>query len=342
MATIKDVSRVSGISIGTVSRYLNGHRVKKKNEKKIQDAIRQLDYKVNQMARGLKTNKTYTIGVLVPSITDIFSNQVIEGMEEILDHENYSLIVCNARYALKTEKEKLQFLKEKRVDGIVMMPVSDEHEHVKEIVEEGIPLILIDRLLNGVKCDAVVCDNVNGSYKAMEELIAFGHRRIGIIAGPTNVYTARERLKGYKRALTDYDILIDDNLIEYAEYRKGSGMDAYEKLLHMENRPTAIFATNYETTMTGVKYFTENGISIGEDISFFGYDNSDVFQMLTPTIATVVQPMGEIGEKAARLLLKRIENDFSLFPEVSRLKTKLLPGTSIKNLTESVKTKSFI
>ena len=333
MPTIKDVSRLSGISIGTVSRYLNGYKVKKDNEKKIQEAIEQLDYKVNQMARGLKTNKTFTVGVLVPSITDIFSNQVIEGMEEILDQENYSLIVCNARNSLKTEKEKLCFLKEKRVDGIVMMPVSDEHEHVKEILEEGIPLILIDRLLDGVKCDAVVCDNVNGSYKAIEELIAFGHRRIGIIAGPTNVYTARERLNGYIRALSDYGITIDDSLIEYAEYRKGSGIEAYERLMNMENRPTAIFATNYETTMTGIKYFMENGIAIGEEISLFGYDNSDVFQMLTPSIATVVQPMGEIGEKAAHLLLKRIESDYSLFPVVSRLKTKVLSGTSVKNLS---------
>jgi LacI family transcriptional regulator len=330
--TIKDVSRLSGISIGTVSRYLNGYKVKIDNQEKIQAAIKQLDYKVNQMARGLKTNKTYTIGVLVPSITDVFSNQVIEGMEEILDQKNYSLIVCNARYSLKTEKEKLRFLSDKRVDGIIMMPVSDQNEHVKEILAEGIPLILIDRLLDDVKCDAVVCDNVNGSYKAIEELITFGHRRIGIIAGPSNVYTARERLNGYIRALSDYGILIDDSLIVHAEYRKGSGYEAYEQLVNMKNKPTAIFATNYEITMTGMKYFMENGMVIGEEMSLFGYDNSEIFQMFTPSIATVLQPMGEIGEKAAHLLLKRIENDYTLFPVVSRLKTKIVSGTSIKRL----------
>lgn len=332
MATIKDVSKLSGISIGTVSRYLNGHQVKKANEEKIKEAIMQLDYKVNQMARGLKTNKTYTVGVLVPSITDVFANQVIEGMEDILDHENYSLIVCNSRQSLKTEKEKLHFLKEKRVDGIIMMPVSDEHEHVKEIMDEGMPLILIDRLLNGVECDAVVCDNVNGSYQAMEEIIRNGHRKIGIIAGPTNVYTARERLNGYIRALRDYQIPIDDRLIVYGEYKKGGGLEALKDLLSLDEKPSVIFATNYETTMTVVKYFMEHGIEIGEDISLFGYDNSEVFQMLTPRISTVVQPMNEIGENAAHLLLKRIENDYSFFPVVSRLKTKLLTGTSVKKL----------
>ena len=332
MSTIKDVSRISGISIGTVSRYLNGHKVKQENQLKIEKAIEELGYKVNMMARGLKTNKTLTIGVLVPSVTDIFSNQVVEGMEEILDSENYGLIVCSSRNSLATEKEKILFLKEKRVDGIIMMPVSDESEHVQELLKEEIPVILIDRLLDGVECDAVVCDNVNGSYKAIEQLIRFGHRRIGVIAGPTNVFTARERLNGYVRALSDYQIPIDASLIVHAEYAKGGGYEGYHQLFNMSDMPTAIFATNYETTMTGVKYMTEKGIKIGDDISLFGYDNTDVFQMLTPSIATVVQPMNEIGEHAAKLLLKRIGNDYNFYPIVHRLKTKILSGTSVKKL----------
>ena len=326
------MSRISGISIGTVSRYLNGHKVKQENQLKIEKAIEELGYKVNMMARGLKTNKTLTIGVLVPSVTDIFSNQVVEGMEEILDSENYGLIVCSSRNSLATEKEKILFLKEKRVDGIIMMPVSDESEHVQELLKEEIPVILIDRLLDGVECDAVVCDNVNGSYKAIEQLIRFGHRRIGVIAGPTNVFTARERLNGYVRALSDYQIPIDASLIVHAEYAKGGGYEGYHQLFNMSDMPTAIFATNYETTMTGVKYMMEKGIKIGDDISLFGYDNTDVFQMLTPSIATVVQPMNEIGEHAAKLLLKRIGNDYNFYPIVHRLKTKILSGTSVKKL----------
>lgn len=332
MTTIKDVSRVSGISTGTVSRYLNGHQVKKENQLKIEKAIEELGYKVNLMAKGLKMNKTFTIGVVIPSVTDIFSNQVIEGMEEILDNENYSLIICSSRNSLETEKEKISFLKDKRVDGIIMMPVSDESEHVQTLLKEDIPFILIDRLLSGVECDAVICDNVNGSYRAIEELIRFGHRRIGIIAGPTNVYTARERLNGYIRALTDYHIPIDDSLIVYASYEKGGGYDGFEKLLNLSEKPTAIFASNYETTMTGLKLMMEKEIKIGEDISLFGYDNTEVFQMLSPTIASVVQPMNEIGEHAVKLLLQRIENDYNLYPIVHRLKTKILSGNSIKKL----------
>lgn len=332
MATIKDVSRLAGISIGTVSRYLNGHKVKKENEEKIKAAIMQLGFKVNIMARGLKTNKTYTIGVVVPSITDIFSNQVIEGMEEILDEQNYSIIVCSSRHNLQTEKEKLSFLMDKRVDGVVIMPVSDEGAHIKQLMDSGIPVILIDRLLDGIDCDAVICDNVNGSYRAVEHLINLGHRRIGIVAGPTNVFTARERLNGYIRTLNDYNIQIDESLIVYAEYKKGSGYEAYDKLLNLEDRPTAIFATNYETTITGMKYLVDKGLKIGEDISLFGYDYTELFQMLSPSITSVIQPMREIGENAAQLLLKRIESDYILFPMVNRLKTDIVLGTSVKKL----------
>ncbi|MBS4537858.1 LacI family DNA-binding transcriptional regulator [Clostridium sp. D2Q-11] len=332
MSTIKDVAQVSGISVGTISRYLNGYNVKPENQEKIEKAIEELNYRVNPIARGLKTNKSFTIGIIVPSITDVFANQVIEGVEDILERENYSIIICSSRNRLKTEKEKLSFLKEKRVDGIVMMPVSDESKHVNEFIEEDIPLILIDRLLEEVKCDGVVCDNVNGSYHAMEELIRYGHRRIGIIAGPENVYTARERLNGYKRSLNDYQISIDEELIQYAKYEKNGGLEGYENLMNLSNPPTAIFATNYETTMTGIKYFMERGIKIGEDISFFGYDNTDIFQMLTPSISTVVQPMNEIGEEAAKLLLSRIEGNFTIHPIIQRLKTRLLLGSSVKKI----------
>ncbi|WP_339061135.1 LacI family DNA-binding transcriptional regulator [Tepidibacillus marianensis] len=334
MATIKDVSNLAGISIGTVSRYLNGYKVKKENETKIKEAINQLDFKVNLMARGLKTNKTYTIGVLVPSITDIFSNQVIEGMEEVLDEQNYSIIVCSSRYSLKTEKEKIAFLKDKRVDGVIIMPVSDEGEHIRELLDENIPVILIDRLLDGVECDAVICDNVNGSYRAVEQLISLGHRRIGIVAGPSNVFTARERLNGYIRALSDYNIPIDESLITYSEYKKGSGVESFNKLINLEERPTAIFATNYETTITGMRYLIEKGIKIGDEISLFGYDNTEVFQMLSPSITSVVQPMREIGDNAAKLILKRIENEERLYPVINRLKTKIIVGNSVKKIIE--------
>ena len=332
MATIKDVSKLSGLSVGTVSRYLNGNNLKKENQLKIEKAIEELGFQVNYMARGLKTNQTFTIGVVVPSIMDVFSNHVIEGIDEALDEMNYSLITCSSRNRVKVEKDKLQILKQKRVDGIILMPVSNESEHIKEIVDSKIPFILIDRLLDGIECDAVVSDNINGAYRAVEHLINKGHRRIGIISGPTNIFTARERFNGYIRALNDYKISIDESLITYGKYERNGGLDAIKKLLTMTDKPTAIFATNYETTLTSVKYMVENGVKIGKDISFYGFDHSDAFQLIIPPISTVVQPTAEIGEQATKLLHKRISGEYDFFPTIKRLKTRSIEGESIKSL----------
>jgi LacI family transcriptional regulator len=332
MPTIKDVARVSGLSVGTVSRYLNGSKLKKENMEKIEKAIRDLGYKVNPMARALKTNQTYTIGALVPSMTDVFSNQVIEGIDSTLARMDYSLIISSSRNSVDIEKKKLEFLKEKRVDGIILMPVSNEGSHVAEIIKEGMPLVLIDRLLEGVDCDAVVSDNINGAYRAVEYLINKGHRRIGIISGPSNIFTARERFNGYVRALNDYKIPLDESLIVYGKYEKGGGLEGIKKLLSMEDGPTAVFATNYETTVTSVKYMLENGIKIGEDVSFYGFDNSDIFRLLKPSITTVTQPMHEIGKEAMEILDKRITGNYDFYPLIKRLKTKPVEGNSVKSL----------
>lgn len=284
------------------------------------------------MARGLKTNQTFTIGVVVPSMMDVISNTIVEGIDEALDQMNYSLIISSSRNNLKVEKAKLRMLRGKRVDGIILMPVSNEVEHIKEILDNHIPFILIDRLLKGIECDAVISDNFEGSYSAVEYLIKSGHERIGIISGPKDIFTANERFKGYVNALNDNNIPIDKSLIIYDKYEKGGGLNAIKKLLSMENRPTAIFATNYETTLTSVKYMIENKIRIGKDISFYGFDHSDAFQLIVPPIYTVIQPMEKIGGQATKLLHKRITGDYESFPAVKRLKTDSIKGESIKYL----------
>lgn len=335
MPTIKDVAKLANVSIGTVSRYLNGYNVKEENKKKIELAIKELDFKFNPMAKGLRTNKTFSVGVLIPSITDIFCTQVIEGMQETFDKYNYSIIICDTRNKLENEIEKVKFLMAKRVDGIIIMPVSNNGEHIKLIQNSGMPVVLIDRLIENLSCDTIVCDNVNDAYEAVENIIRRGHRKIGIIAGPQNIYTAKERLEGYRRALNDYNIEINESFIVYSEYKKGAGYEAYEKLLNLKDRPTAIFATNYETTLTGIIFFKNMGISIGEDISFFGYDQTELFQMLTPPLSVVVQPMNEIGKDAAELLVKRMNGDMSFFPLIKRLKTSIVVADSIKNLIDT-------
>ncbi|SHF28027.1 transcriptional regulator, LacI family [Seinonella peptonophila] len=307
-------------------------KIKEKNRIKIEQAIAELDFKFNPMARGLRTNKTYSIGVLIPRISDVFCTQVIEGIEEVLDPLNYSIVVCSSSDSLKQQAEKLSYLKNKLVDGIIVMPVNSLELDVKNDTESEIPIVLVDRLVNGSELDAVVCDNVNGSYSAIEMIIKKGHRKIGIVSGPEDISTAKERLTGYLRALNDYNIEINPEYIVYSPYTKDGGIDAFTQLITLKDRPTAIFTTNYPTTVNSMKCMMEKGLKIGEDISLCGYDQTDLFQLFDPALSVVVQPSKEIGQQAAKILLKRMNGNTEMLPLIQRLKTHLITTDSVKTI----------
>lgn len=332
MPTIKDVARIASVSIGTVSRYINGHNIKEENRRKIEAAIKELDFKLNPMARSLRTNKTHAIGVVIPRITDIFCTQVIEGIEEVLNAHNYSILICSSNDDLQQQTEKILYLKNKMVDGIVLMPVTSTELPLDDIATSEVPIVLIDRLVKHCEMDAVVCDNVNGAYSAVEMIINKGHRKIGIISGPEEIFTAQERLKGYKRALADYNIELNEDYIVFAEYKQDGGIEAFQQLIALEDPPTAIFTTNYPITVNSMKVMMEKGLKMGEDISLCGYDQTELFQMFRPPISVVVQPTHQIGSNAAQLLLRRIDGDYSGFPQIQRLKTQIITTDSVKLL----------
>lgn len=331
-ATIKDVAKYAGVSIATVSKYLNGGNVREENRKRLEEAIRALDFKVNDMARALKTNRTMTVGVLIPSLENVFFTSIVSNIENVLIQNRYSTIVCDYREDPKLEKEKLEFLVDKMVDGIIMVPNNGNVEAIQEVVNKGIPMVLIDQFLKNVQCDVVLADNLNASYDAVEQLIIRGHRRIGIICGPEGLYTTKERLKGYIRVHEDYAVDIDENLILHGNYDVESG---YRLLLHfieMENPPSAVFVTNYEMTLGAIMAINERDIKIPDQLSIIGFDNIQLAKIVKPSLSIVVQPIEQIGETAARLLLKRLNGDNEDKPSVHRLKTEILIKDSVKSI----------
>jgi len=332
IATIKDVAKYAGLSIATVSKYLNGGKVREENKKRLEEAIRVLDFKVNDMARALKTNRTMTVGVLIPSLENIFFTSIISNVENILIQNRYSTIVCDYREDLRLEKEKLNFLVNKMVDGIIMVPHGGNIEAIQEVIEKGIPVVFIDRFMKDVQCDVVLADNLNASYDAVEQLIIRGHRRIGIICGPDNIYTTQERLKGYIRVHEDYAIDIDDNLILFGNYDIESGYRLLIRFAEMENPPTAVFVTNYEMTLGAIMAINERDIRIPDQLSIIGFDNIQLAKVVKPSLSIVVQPMEQIGETAAQLLLKRLRGDNEGKPSIHRLKTEILIKDSVKNV----------
>ena len=332
-ATIKDVAKLAGVSVATVSKHINGIIVKERNRIRIEDAVRTLDFKVNIIARGLKTNKTMTVGVLIPSLENIFATSIISHVEHILLQHGYSTIVCDYNHDADLENSKFDFLMGKSVDGIILMPLGISEERIKKALGIGTPIVLIDRPIQGIECDVVLADNVNASYNAVEQLIARGHKRIGIICGPQNIYTARERLEGYLRIHDDYHMPVSDNYIRYGDYEMQSGYGLMKELMDMESPPTAVYITNYEMTLGAVMAINERNIKIPEELSVIGFDNLQLAGVVKPNLWIVMQPIRQIAELAAGTILRRLKGEKNNFPSMIRLKTDLVPGQSIRDIS---------
>ncbi|NLK74925.1 MAG: LacI family transcriptional regulator [Clostridiales bacterium] len=329
---MKDIAKYTGLSIATISKYINGGNVLEKNKILIDEAIKELNYQVNTMARGLKTNKSNTIGILIPKLEKIFCTSIVSNIEDILLQHGYSTMICDYKEDFPLEEEKLKFLVSKMVDGLIIMPHGKDGAIIQEAIDKGIKVVLIDRALDGVDCDVVLVDNMNSSYGAVEEFITKGHKRIGIINGPREVFTAKERLEGYYRVHRDYSIKVDEDLIKHGDFEIDSGYKLLIELIKMEEPPTAVYITNYEMTLGAIMAINEYNVNIPNQLSIIGYDNLQLARIIKPPLSIVVQPMKAIGETAANLLLKRLQGDMTNFPIRYRLKTELLIKDSVRKI----------
>lgn len=328
-ATIKMVAERAGVSVATVSKYINGGNVYEENRERIQKAIEELDYKINEVARSLKTNKTYTIGVLAATIQSSFITSIISKIQYTLLQHGYSTIIADYQENKKLEKKQLDVLLMRHVDGIILFPEENEEEIVRFIKEQNVPIVMVDNMVEGIPCDAILTDNMGGVYTAVEELIKRSHRRIGMITGPEQMYTSRERMKGYCRACEDYFVEVVPELIRYGNYDIESGYRCFTELMELANPPTAVVAGNYYMAIGALQAINEKGIRIPEQLSFIAYDHMEFAGIMTPKISTVSQPLGNIGQVAAERIVQRIKGNMENYPQVDRLKTSL-------NLTGSV------
>jgi len=330
-ATIKDIAKKTGLGLATISSYLNGGNVREENRIKIEKAIKELHFEVNEIARGLKTNKTKTIGVVIPELSNIFCTEIITIIEDILRNHGYAAIVCDCRTDSKLEKEAVKFLYKKRVDGIINMPVTADGSHLKSFVEKGKPIVLIDRKLNNIQSDCVLVDNISAVKNAIEVLVKNGHEKIGMIAGPQDIFTAQERLLGYRLGLMEAGLIPEERLIAYGDYTIKSGVEQLKELVQNNPDMTAVVVSNGEMTVGALIGINELEISIPEKLSVIGYDNIEFAKAVNPNLTIVTQPTKEIAEHAARIMLERLEGSKNP-AETVKLPTEIVHGSSIKNL----------
>lgn len=329
-ATMKDIAKRTGLGLATISSYFNGGNVREKNKKKIEEAIQELHYEVNEVARNLKTNATKTIGVVIPELDNTFCAEIITGMEDILRNHGYATMICDCRTDKRLEREAVEFLLRKRVDGLINMPVDTEGGHLKAFQKAGKPIVLIDRKIQAVECDSVLVDNEQSSEEAFRLLYENGHRNIGIIAGPEDVFTARERMKGWVCAMERRKLPVRDSLIVHGDYTIQGGVRAMEELIRRNPDMTAVFVTNYEMTMGAVIGLNELGIRVPDQISLIGFDHLPFARACNPKLTIVSQPTKKIAETAAGLMLDRLENSqASAGCRTEKLATAMIPGKSV-------------
>ena len=327
-ATIKDIAKMTGLGYATISAYLNGVNVRPKNKEAIENAIAKLGYVRNEYARGLKTRKTMTIGVLIPELNNAFSTTIISEMEDVLRQNGYGVIICDCKTDLELEKKSLRFLISKMVDGLVIMPIATDGKIVDMATSQNIPTVVIDRITDNRSDSYIVINNQQVSHDAVAKLIEKGHKKIAIITGDNDIYTARERTNGYKLALQNNNCF-DPNFVYDGGLSIDGGYLAMKDIIINNVDVTALFVTNYEMTIGAIIAINEFGKKIPKDYSFIGFDNQQLSRIFTPKLATVNQPLIEIGRSAANKIIDIINGEPR---ETIELNAQLCEGESIVRL----------
>lgn len=288
---------------------MNNHKdVSAQTKEKILKICNEVGYSPNAIARGLVKQSTNTIGLLVPDITNPYFPEVARGVEDEASKENYNIFLCNTNWDLIKEVDYFNLLLAKRVDGIIIAPVSDDTTKFVEKFTDRLPIVFLGTRLDGEKYNYVVIDNIKGGEMITEYLIGLGHRKIAFIGGTKDSSTFSDRVKGYKNALIKNNIDIDEKMVNICGYRRIDGSNAIKVMAKESNVPTAIFAVNDLVALGIIDAAEEIGLSIPQDISLVGFDDIPYASLPKIRLTTVSQPKDHIGREAVRILLEKIEN----------------------------------
>lgn len=312
MSTIREVARRANVSIGTVSNVLRGSpSVTPAVRERVTQAIAELDYHPNQIARSLKTRQTHLLGMIIPDITNPFFPQMTRGAEDSAIQHGYLLVTANTDDQVEREKHVLSVLRNRRVDGLLLVvaPSDEEPDHIQRTIAAGIPIVCLDRVPAALSVSSVAADAVYGAEICVRHLIAMGHRSIAIITGDRKLQTASDRLAGYRHALVEAGIEENAALIVQGDFRAESGYLGTKELLLGRDQPTAIFVSNGMMGLGALRALKEIGRRCPEEIALAVFDEMPGNGGFYPEITTVVQPAYEIGYQGAEMLIRAIEGD---------------------------------
>ncbi len=332
--TIKELAQELEMSTTTVSRVLTGqgkkYRISEKTAQRVREVASKVDFAPNQIARNLRLQKTNTIGLIIPNISNPFFANLARTVEEGLRKRGKMVLLCDTKDDTTLEKEAIELLLARKVDGLLIAPIGEKWEHLKNNVD--IPLVLIDRYFENNDFAYVTTDNYQGAYDATSFLIAKGHQNIACIQGLINTSPNKNRIRGFIQALDDHDISHQELSILGTNYSAENGYESTQLLLQKAIRPTAIFALNNQIALGAMKAINEARLNIPEDISLISFDEQYYFELLSPPLSAVKQPMEGIGKTAVATLFDLLEGKKVTS---SKLIPSLIERASVKNISKS-------
>lgn len=323
MSTIKDVAKYANVSIGTVSKYINGIPIREDNRKNIEEAIKVLDYRINATARSLKTQKSNLIAALMDNLAGCYYPKVVQEVEKFFYQRGYNVIVMSSHCDSALEKKKIDIMMEKNVDGFLIFPLSGGScENYQYLLDRRVPLVLVDLGIPGFPCNQVLTDNIGTFFRITSSLIRQGHRRIGIVTGNIQNSTALERLKGYQLAYESFDLLWSEDDIQALGFSVDDGFRGTQVLLERSEPPTALITCNYHTTAGSAKYIMTNHIVIPDQLKWIGFDYDEVPLLTQQPISIVTQDIPRIAKTAVDCLLSSIEHPNNTLYATYRIEAK--------------------
>lgn len=311
---IKDIARIAGVSSATVSRVINDSGyVSDKTREKVTETIKKYDYVPNLTARSLSKKVSSYIGVVIPDIENEFFSKMTTGISTVAGSGEFNIQLLNSNENVEIENKFLQGIVGHDLAGLIIAPVACDNIYCKEklnsLHKQGLPIVLIDRDIDGLKLPSVFVDNINSSFEAVKALIDEGHKKIGIIKGTMNSKPGRERYLGYLKALEYAGIEIKSEYIVQGDFRLEGAYQACKSLIDLKDPPTAIFSSNNFSTLGCIKAFNEKGLKLSEDISLIGFDDIEMLSILNFNLSAVHRQAKMQGMEAMKLLLKMINGE---------------------------------
>lgn len=307
--TLKEIANIARVNISTVSRAINDSPLIPRDTKEMILAIAErMNYFPNSLARGLVSQKSETLGIILPKIFFLqgpFFSQVLSGIEHVSVKNGYSILIASATSKAKDRQFPFNLTRARRIDGMLIINENKKIQNLSALKKEGVPFVLVNRYISDPKVPCVAPDDVQGGRIATEHLIGLGHRRIGVITGSSRVSATQGRLEGYRLAIEASGIPFDGQLVQQGLFQQGieTGSKCAERLLSLENRPTAVFAFSDELAMGVMQAARNCGLKIPDDLAVVGYDNVSYSAHLHPPLTTVAQSPYAIGSVACEMLV---------------------------------------